>query len=158
MRAEIADPVRDQSKLRRVLPLARDIYRLHEAGLSYAAQLKEISRIVGRFVSKPMVKHAFGTGDPEYFARRLLIDWDNFPRGLSKEEMLELLQALLAVKSSQDRSEYWLKCLELNTGEPELMNLIYWPGEYRNGEYAGRNLSPAEILDIALLNGNRRDA
>jgi hypothetical protein len=105
-----------------------------------------------------MVKYAFGTGDPEYFARRLLIDWHNFPRDLSKEEMLELMHALCGAKGTQDRCEYWLKCLEASTGDPELTNLIYWPDQYQDGTYANRDLSPEEILEVALQHGSRRNA
>lgn len=158
MRPEIAEPVRDQQKLAELLPLAQEIYQLHEAGCHYAEQLKLVSRIAGRIVDVPMVKYAFGTGGPEYFARRLLIDWNRFPRDLTKEEMLELLEALSKAKGTQDRFEYWLKCIEASTGEPDLTNLIYWPDLYRNGEYATRELSDNEILEIALRHGHRRDA
>jgi hypothetical protein len=72
MRSEIAEPVRDKQKLAELLPLVRQIFQLHEAGRSYAEQLKQVSRIAGRIVDVPMVKYAFGTGDDEYFARRLL--------------------------------------------------------------------------------------
>ncbi len=156
MRPEIAEPVHDQQKLAKLLPLAQQIFQLHETGRSYAEQLKQVSRIAGRIVDVPAVHYAFGTGDPEYFARRLLIDWNRYPSDLTKEEMRELLDALCAVKGTQDRSEYWLKCLEASTGEPELTNLIYWPDQYRNGEYADHELSLDEILEIALRHGNRR--
>ena len=158
MRPEIAEPVRDQRKLAKLMPIAQHIFQLHEAGLGYPQQLKQVSRIAGRIVNVPMVKYAFGTGDPEYFARRLLIDWNRFPSDLTKDEMLELLGALCSAKSTQDRSEYWLKCLESSTGEPELTNLIYWPDQYRNGEYADHELSLEEILEIALRHGTARDA
>jgi len=158
MRPEIAEPVCDQSKLKKLLPLAEEIFQLHEAGVSYAEELKQVSRIAGRIIDVPMVKYAFGTGDPEYFARRLLIDWHSFPSDLSREEMLELMHALCGVKGTQDRCEYWLKCLEESTGEPELTNLIYWPDQYQGGKYADRDLSPEEILEVALRHGSRRDA
>jgi hypothetical protein len=86
------------------------------------------------------------------------VDWNRFPNDLTKNEMLELLDALCGVKGTQDRSEYWLKCLEASAGEPQLTNLIYWPDKYRNGEYADHELSNEEILEIALRHGSRRDA
>jgi len=158
MRPEISDPVRDQERLSKLIPLAHQIYQLHEAGFSYAEQLKQVSRLAGRIVDVPMLKYAFGVGDPEYFARRLLIDWRTVPNDLTRPEMLELLDALCSAKGTQDRSEYWLKCLEASTGEPQLTNLIYWPDLYRNGEYADHELSNEEILEIALRHGTRHDA
>src|SRR5690349_5243752 len=112
MRPEIAEPVRDQQKLAKLVPIAHKIFQLHEAGLGYAEQLKQVSVIAGRIVDVPMVAYAFGTGDPEYFSRRLLIDWHHLPTDLTKEEMLELLAALCEAKGSQDQCDYWLKCLE----------------------------------------------
>jgi len=158
MRTELAEPIRDQQRLQRMLPIAEAIFQLHEAGKDYASQLEEVSRIAGRVVDIPTVLYAFGTGDAEYFARRLLTDWRNLPRDLSESEMLELLHAVCGAKGSQDRCEYWLKCLEANTGEPELVNLIYWPDQYRDGAYDGRDLSPEEMLEIALRHGHRSDA
>lgn len=155
MRADLAEPVKDQVKLRQVLPLAEEIYALLEAGQPYDTQLKQVSRIAGHIVDKPTVLYAFGAGTPEYFARRLLIDWHDLPRDLSNAEMVELLEALLDARGSEDRCEYWLKCLQLNTGEPELTNLIYWPNEYRGGEYDGHDLTATEVLQIALKHGQR---
>lgn len=158
MRPEIAEPVRDQNKLRQLIAIAEKIYELHEAGQSYSAQLKQASRIAGRIIDIPMVKYAFGVGNPEYFARRLLINWQELPSDLAQSEMLELLEAVCNVRAGQDRLEYWLKCLEVNTGEAQLVNLIYWPEQYQNGKYADRELSVQEILEIALRHGIRRDA
>jgi hypothetical protein len=158
MRPELAEPIRDHEKLRRLLPLAEQIYALHEAGGPYLEQLRQVSLISGRIVDIPMVLYAFGAHRSECFARRLLIDWHDLPRDLSKHEMLELLEAICTGKGSEDRIEYWLKCLTVNTGDQSLSDLIYWPNYYRNGEYGGRDLSPAEMLDIALAHGSRSDA
>jgi hypothetical protein len=155
VREHISEPVRDQAKLRKLLPIANQIYRLREAGIPYDAQLKRASKLVGRIIDETTVAYVFGTGGPEYFARRLLTDWDNLPLDLSVQEMLELLQAVLQGRGSADRAEYWIKCLEVNTGEPALSDLIYWPDKYKEGKYADRELSPAEILEIASVEGRQ---
>lgn len=155
MRPEIADPVPDQAALVRVLPLAEQIYRLHEAGQNYGQELNAVSALVGRVVKTTEVLYAFGVGEPEYFARKLLTDWSKFPTDLSREELLELLNALLSVSHSQDREEYWLKCIEASTGEPDLTDLIYYPDQYRGGQYDGSELTAEQILDIALIHGRR---
>jgi hypothetical protein len=150
MRPELMEPVQDQEKLRQLLPLAEEVFRLHEAGQSYAQQLKEISRLAGRIVGQHAVLAAFGTADHEYFARKLLIDWDKLPTDLTRAEMLEVLEQLCAVTASPDIEEYWLKVLEVNTGDDQLTNLIYWPGIYFGDSYDGRELSPAKMLEVAL--------
>jgi hypothetical protein len=158
MRPNLVDPVQDQAKLRELLPLTERVFSLHEAGLSYDAELEAISQLLGRTIEQLDVYGPFGSGDSEYFARRLLTDWDNLPTDLSYAEMLELLEALIEAKGTQDRREYWMKCLEASTGEPELINLICWPDQYRNGEYADRDLSIEETLEVALRYGTRLDA
>ena len=101
--------------------------------------------------------YAFGVSNSEYFARRLLIDWDNLPTDLSEPEMLELLEAVCSANPSPDRTEYWLECLALNTGESNLSDLIYWPDQYREGAYED-GLAPSRILEIALFHGRQNDA
>ena len=158
MRPELAEPIREQEKLRTLLPLAEEIYHLHEAGLPYTEQLKQVSRIAGRIVGVPEVKYAFGTYPSECFSRRLLTNWNSVPRDLSRQEMLDLLDAVCSANGSPDRCEYWMKCLEVNTGNSAISDLIYWTDQYCDGEYKGRNLSIAEMLDVALLHGTRPTA
>lgn len=158
MRPELADPVRDQAKLAELIPIVEEIFSLHEAGMAYESQLRHASRITGRIIDKAMVLYAFGTAGPKDFARRLLIDWNSSPSDLSKEEMLELLESLFKRGVSTEVSEYWVKCLRASTGDEQIYSLIYWPDRYGAGEYADRDLSPAEILEIALHSGKARNA
>src|SRR5687768_14360464 len=63
MRSELLEPVRDLAKLRQLLPIAAEVFRLHEAGRSYSKQLKEISRLTGQIVGEHAVLAAFGSGN-----------------------------------------------------------------------------------------------
>jgi hypothetical protein len=158
MRPELLDPVRDQAKLLKLLPLAEKVFHLHETGQGYAAELKAISRLANRIVGEYDVDAAFGCGSPETFARTLLIDWHTLPNNLSEPEMLELLEAVCTAQGSQVCNDYWVKCLEVNTGDDQLVNLIFWPNEYFGNDFDGRELSPSEILEIALRKkGKNRD-
>lgn len=155
MRPNLLEPVRDQHKLAELLPLTQKVFLLHEMGHSYANELKQLSRIAGRVVGPFSVDTAFGSGSPEYFARSLLIDWDNIPADLTRAEMLEALERVCAAEGSPDRIDYWVKCLAVNTGEANISDLIFWPAEYLGEVYDGSHLSAAEILEIAL---RKRDA
>jgi hypothetical protein len=150
MRPELLDPVRDQAKLQKLLPLAEEVFRLHEAGQGYAKELKAISCLATRIVGAYDIDVAFGCESPEDFARRLLIDWFALPNDLSEPEMLELLEAICTARGNQVCISYWVKCLEVNTGDNRLSDLIFWPGEYFGDGFDGRELSPSEILEIAL--------
>ena len=150
MRSHLLEPVRDSDRLAELLPVATEVFRLHEAGRTYANELQRLSRIAGRIVGPFAVDTAFGSGDPEYFARSLLIDWDNIPDDLSRDEMLELLERVCAADGSPDRIDYWVKCLAVNTGDENISDLIFWPDLYFGAEYDGRELLAPEILDVAL--------
>lgn len=150
MRSDLLEPIKDQAKLRRLLPLAEDILRLHEAGRSYTEELKKLSLTAGRIVGRPDVLAAFGSGDGEAFARRLAIDWNDPPADLTEQEMLELLEAICDARGHQVLIDYWVRCLEVNTGDAMISDLIFWPSEYFGSNYDERELEPAEMLAVAL--------
>lgn len=150
MRLDLLEPVKDQAKLQRLLPLAEEILRLHEAGRGYKEELRTLSRTAGRIVGEPDVLAAFGSGDAEGFARRLAIDWNALPTDLTEQEMLELLEAICAARGHQVLIDYWVRCLEVNTGDAMISDLIFWPNEYFGAAYDERDLEPAEMLAVAL--------
>lgn len=149
MRPELSDPA-DQDKFKRVLPLTEAVLHLHEAGQNYEAELQRMSRLLGRIVGKPEVLAAFGSADAEAFARRLAIDWQVVPTDLSAQELLELFDAVCAALGDPVHIEYWVRCLELNTGDERISDLIFWPDEYFGAGYDGRELAPVEMLEVAL--------
>lgn len=149
MRAELRDPV-DQRKLQQLLPLTAAVFHLHESGRGYLEELKRISRLLGRVVHQFEVLSAFGSSDADGFARRLAIDWHSFPMDLSESELLELFDAVCEARGNQEVHDYWVRCLALNTGDARVSDLIFWPDRYFGAEYDGRELSPAEMLDVVL--------
>jgi len=155
MRSELVNPVGDSKKFKLLLPKIQQIYCLHESGANFDAQLKDVSRLAGRIVDVPMVLYAFGSGNAESFARRLLIDWQRIPSDLAKDEILELLDAILNSHSEPTIIEYWLKCVEVNTGDPKISDLIFWPDSYQGGKYSDKSLTSEEILSIALKSGGQ---
>jgi len=149
MRTELITPF-DPCKFERVLPLTEAVYGLHEAGQEYAKELKQLSLLIGRVVGKIDVLGAFGSIGADEFAKRLTIDWKAIPTDLSDSELLELVDAICEGRGRAVTLEYWIKSLALNTGDDKVFDLIYWPEQYLGGGYDGRELTPAEILDIAL--------
>jgi hypothetical protein len=150
MRSALADPIQDQAKLRELLPIAERVFALHEAGANYDKELRAISRLLARVVDRIDVMAGFGSGDSEHFARRLMTDWSSVPRELSEAEMLELVEALCSASGAPSAQEYWIRCLEANTGDDRISDLIFWPNEYFGSGTVATNLSPSAILSIAL--------
>ncbi len=132
------------------------VYGLHEAGQDYAETLKQLSLLTGRVVGKNDVLGAFGSIGADEFAKRLTMDWNAIPTNLSDLELLELINAICEGQGKAMTLEYWIETLALNTGDDKVSDLIYWPEQYLGGGYDGHELTPAEILDIALT--KRRSA
>ena len=149
MRSQLLDPA-DQNKLSQLLPLTKMVFQLHESGREYGEELKLISRLLGRVVHRFEVLSAFGSSNADGFARRLAIDWHSFPMDLSEQELLELFDAVYEVRGTQELRDYWVRCLALNTGDAQVSDLIFWPDRYFGAKYDGKELSPAEMVDVVL--------
>lgn len=154
MRDILTNPFKDDPEIAEVMRIARKLYQLHEAGQNYAKPLATFSRLVGHEVCKFDVDAAFGSIRPEAFAQRELLNTESIPSDLSYEEMLELVDKVCNALGDEFQLYYWLKCLEINTRDRQISTLIYWPDEYFGAESGDTNeLSPKEILEIALANG-----
>jgi hypothetical protein len=149
MRPQFFDPVSPNPSLPAAEKLARDIYRLHEAGASYTAELRQLGLLAGRIVSVQQVLGGFGSIDPETFARKCLVDWHSLPTDATEAEMLEMVQLVCQAEGTEFQVEYWVECLRVNTGDERISDLIFWPDEYF-GKSTSKELSAEEILEVAL--------
>lgn len=149
MRPHFFDPVALNPSLPAARKLARGIYGLHEGGANYTAELRQLGLLVGRIISLQEVMGAFGSVDPETFARKSLVDWHALPTDATEAEMLEMLQLICEAKGTEFQVEYWVECLRVNTGDERLSDLIFWPDQYF-GKPTAKDLSAEEILDVAL--------
>ena len=148
MRPEIHNPA-DQQKLQQLLPLIETVFYLHESGQQYTNELNQISQFLGRIIGKVDVLGAFASISASEFAKRLAIDWRAIPEDLTDSELLELLDAICEVRGDQVALKYWVRCLAVNTGDDRISDLIFWPNEYFGAEYDGRELTSAEMLEVA---------
>jgi hypothetical protein len=153
MRPELLNPVRDKGRLDAAIAMAHELYALHESGRDYSKALPKFSEIVGQPVSVADVHGAFGSVNAESFAEDLLADRSAIPKDLSETEMLELVKRICSAEGTESQISYWLNCLEVNTGDERLSDLIFWPGEYFGDRNNSREPTPQEILRTAMANG-----
>ncbi|WP_175954470.1 hypothetical protein [Burkholderia sp. BCC0405] len=106
--------------------------------------------MLGDDVDHTDVLGAFGSTSADEFAKQLAIDRHAVPTGLSEPELVELLDAVCACRGGQALIDYWVRCLSVNTGDDRISDLIFWPDAYFGAGYDGRELSPAEMLEVAL--------
>ena len=157
MRRELVEPISDKRKLQSVASLVTEIYRQHEAGVDYSETLRTLGRLTGRIVSSFEIDSAFGSVDANTFACDLLLDRSSIPSDLTREEMLELVEAICNARGNLLYSSFWIACLKVNTGDDRISDLIYWPGEYFGDGDNARKLSSQEILDTALATTRPRN-
>jgi hypothetical protein len=117
--------------------------------------LQRLSALSGRSISKLSVLSAFGSVSPGTFAKRQLVAWDQLPTDITEGEMLEMIERICTVKCDELQTEYWLECLRANTGDANISDLIFWPGEYFRDGNNSRRLLPSEVLATALRSGGR---
>ena len=156
MRPELVDPITDSARLQTALELAKNVYRTLEAGKDYRSHLAQLSSLTGRTITPFEVVSAVGSVSPETFVRGFLLDSSPIPTDLSDDELLELIERVVAANGSEFQIGYWVNCLRINTGDLRISDLIYWPGQYFEDGDNSRKMSTHEILDIALSNGKNR--
>jgi hypothetical protein len=155
MREILENPFGDELALEKAITLARELYRLHERGQDSTSPLETLSTLAGKQLTGSDVRGAFGSVDAETFARDSLLNRMPIPTDLSYDEMLEMVRRICKVEGSEFQIGYWLTCLEANTHNGRISELIYWPGEYFGDGDHSRELSPKEILDAALAAGRK---
>jgi hypothetical protein len=70
--------------------------------------------------------------------------------------MLEMVDLVCRVGGDEFQTRYWLECLRVNTGDENIVGLIYWPGDYFGDGNDRREMTPSEILATALKAGGKR--
>jgi hypothetical protein len=146
MRSELLHPPIDQTAGTEAVALARDVFRLHEAGQPTELLLQRLSEVCGVELDQAMLKGAFGSVDAESFAKDLLVGKLRCPTDLSHDELLELIDAVCEVRGEEWQISFWLRCLETSTGCADIIDLIYYPSDVLGPDDGREQLTPEEIL------------
>src|SRR5262249_56832026 len=77
---------------------------------------------------------------------------------ITRDELLELIRRLSTAAGEEHEQIFWLRLLEANVPDKRISGLMFWPGDYFGDGNNSRNLSPEEILDIALAAGRQGGA
>jgi hypothetical protein len=77
---------------------------------------------------------------------------------ITRDELLELIRRVSMSAGKDSEINFWVGLLEANLPDPRISDLIFWPGEYFGDGDETRELSPEQILDIALTAGQETDA
>jgi hypothetical protein len=150
----VREPAFDEVPLRDALRLSEDIYRLHEAGQQYVDELRLLAGVTGQDLTKVDVCGAFGSINSDDWARDLLLASAPLPTDLSRDQLVEMIERVIAVADPNWLTHWWLRCVENATGCPDVIEIIYHTDEHF-GDDEHDDLTATEILDAAL-NAPRR--
>jgi hypothetical protein len=156
VRDELLKPTKPSPNHAPAKELAAKLYSLHEAGKDYAKELTEFGKLVGKQVSKFDVDSAFGTCDADEWVASYFPS--PVPKDLTREEMIELFSKLNEAGGTPTQQTFWIQCLEINTGDENVSDLIFWPGIYFGDGNNRRKMTAVEMLDTALTAGKKAEA
>jgi hypothetical protein len=69
--------------------------------------------------------------------------------------MIELLERICSADGTEFQISYWVNCLELNTGDDRISDLIFWPDDYF-GDSQDHEMTAQEILETAIKAGRAK--
>ncbi len=148
LRPELQFPSLDESKVQRLAALADRIDGSSpdecEDELEQFNHLASTSREWAEF------QGVYGGMDHDTWVRNVLcMPFADKQLELSHDEMLEIITRLCTAAGEEHERFFWIRLLETNL-DPRISDLIYWPGEYFGDGNNSREMSPLEILEIAM--------
>jgi Colicin immunity protein / pyocin immunity protein len=70
---------------------------------------------------------------------------------LSRAELIDLVRRIMnAEGETEEEADAMVRLFEANVPRPGAADLIFWPEHALGDQYAGRELTPEEVVDIAL--------
>lgn len=149
LRPELMPPVLDEAKVTRLAELAGSIDGANPG--MWEDDLAEFNREAGTALAFIDFQGIYGGQSHDTWVRKLLAQ--SHQRRLpdvTRGELVELARRVIENAGEEHETYFWLKMLELNVPDPQVSDLIFWPGEYfRDGDNS-RELMPEQVVDIAL--------
>jgi hypothetical protein len=151
LRPELMPPPQHEDKLTRLATLAECLDGCLKLSNECERWLREFNREAETSFEWIDFQGIYGGTDHTTWVRNVLSDRAarEIP-DITHDELLELITRVLRAQGSEHEQYFWLRLLKANLPDPNLSDLIYWPGEYFGDGDNSRQLSPQEILDIAL--------
>jgi hypothetical protein len=156
LRPELMPPALDEEK---VACLARLAGRLDGARPGECdEELEQFNREAGTAFDYLIFQGIYGSMDHDEWVRGVLVEEGvKVIPGITSAEFLEMIRRVCQSEGEEHETWFWGRLLELNL-DPDIVNLIFWPGDYFDDGDDSRDLSPKQILDIALTARRKRQA
>jgi hypothetical protein len=69
---------------------------------------------------------------------------------VTKQELVEMARRVMEDDGADHEVEFWLSMLAINIPNERVSDLIFWPDEYFNDVSYSQELSPEQVIEIAL--------
>jgi hypothetical protein len=148
LRPEFNFPALDEMKVNRLAELAAE---LDGAGPGQCDdELQEFNDVAGTQIPLSEFQGIYGGMDHDSWVRNVLCEPFVYatPRP-TNDEALELIKRLTSAAGEEWEQFFWMRVLETHL-DPQISDLIHWPGEYFGDGDNSRELSPQDILETAL--------
>ena len=139
------EPTLNEAHVQAAVALAREIYRLHEAGLPYLDEVASLAAVTGQDVTGSDVDGAFGSMSPEDWAQDLLCLALPLPQSLSRGDLVEMARRLCSLSDAEWLQHWYIRCLEHATGCETIIDILDSP----------EDLNPEQIVEEALRSKRR---
>ena len=148
LRSDLTFPTLDEPCVQRIAKLAS---RLDGSGPGESDdELREFNERTGTSYELSEFQGIFGGMEHETWVRTLLCEpFATKPLAPTRDELLEIITRLTAGDDEVHEQFFWIRVLETHL-DPEISDLIYWPGEYFGDGDNSRELSPQQILETAF--------
>ncbi len=141
IRSTLTPPSLDQTEVELLTTLANTIIGSLDSDHDPQEAIMEFNRRTDQQFTARDFHAAAVSVDIDAFVKSALVAPEATRKILTKDELLELINALLSGEGDEHETSYWLALLEHNVPNPSVSDLIYW---------SQPEMSAEEILAEAL--------
>lgn len=155
LRPELLPPELDPQRVEHLTALVSSIDGgdRHEV----APLLDEFNRLASTSFEFHQLQGILGSQDHDTWVRVVLASPAvQLLPDITEPELVELARRVMDAEGSEHAIQFWLELLERNLPGCKISDLIFWPDAYCSGGYASDDLTPEQIICLALDDSDRR--
>ncbi|MFJ2288313.1 hypothetical protein ACIOUF_18455 [Pseudomonas iridis] len=149
LRPDLMPPVLDEPLVARLTMLAAEIDCGHEEqAQSQVAVFNREAMTALEFID---FQGIYGGQSHDTWVRKVLATpYERRVADVTKQELVELARRVMEGDGAEHEVEFWLSMLAINIPNERISDLIFWPDEYFDEADYPQQLSPEQVIEIAL--------
>jgi hypothetical protein len=97
----------------------------------------------------------YRTQDHDTWVRQILAGpYELCLKDIAQSELIEMAHRVMDADSPEHATDFWLEMLALNIPDARISELFFWHGEYFGDGDNARELTPEQVIETALKNGD----